>query len=236
MGPDTAVLLPAYNEADHIGNLLRRIREIAPESPCVVVDDGSTDHTAELAREAGAFVISHPFNMGYGVALQTGYKFVVRRGYSYLVQLDADGQHDPRFIPVLWERVASGHCDLCIGSRFLEGETYSIPFARRAGMFLFRRIASALVRTTITDPTSGYQAMNRRVLDFFIKDIYPTDYPDTDVLVMLYRNQFRIAEAPVIMHAAQPGKSIHSGLKPVYYLFKMALDIPLNLIRREEKQ
>jgi hypothetical protein len=100
-------------------------------------------------------------------------------------------------------------------------------------MFVFRRVASALLGYTITDPTSGYQAMNRAVCAFFAKDAYPGDYPDTDVLVMLHHHGFRVGEAPVLMHPRRAGASIHSGLKPVYYLFRMALEIPLNLLRRE---
>lgn len=233
MHADTMVLLPAHNEARQIARLVAGVREACSEARIVVVDDGSGDNTAAEAASAGATVLRHPFNMGYGVALQTGYKYALREGFEYLVQLDADGQHDPAGIAVLLERVRSGRCDLCVGSRFLEGETYRVPAARRAGMILFRRVASLLVGQTITDPTSGFQAMNRRVLDFYARDLYPVDYPDTDVLVLLHRNKFAIAEAPVHMHAPDGVASLHSGARPVYYLFKMALDIPLNLIRRE---
>ena len=171
--------------------------------------------------------------MGYGVALQTGYKYALRQGFDYLLQMDSDGQHDASCIEVVLDRVKSARCDLCIGSRFLEGDTYPIPPLRRLGMILFRRVASALIGHTITDPTSGFQAMNRRVIAFFTRDSYPVDYPDTDVLIMLHRHGFKVAEAPVVMHADATGKSIHAGLRPVYYLFKMGLDIPLNLLRKE---
>ncbi|HIJ73805.1 MAG TPA: glycosyltransferase family 2 protein [Candidatus Hydrogenedentes bacterium] len=234
MAPDTMVLLPARNEADHIAAVIAGVRNVAPEARIAVVDDGSQDLTAERARAAHAVVLPLPCNLGYGVALQTGYKFAVEQGVDYLVQLDSDGQHDPSGIPRLLEVVRSGNFDICIGSRFLEGKTYPIPPLRRAGMIVFRRVASLLLGQTITDPTSGFQAMNRRVLEFFCRDSYPVDYPDTDVLVMLHRHGFRIAEAPVPMHPRATPQSMHRGVRPLYYVFKMTLTIPLNLLRREK--
>lgn len=233
MDSGTIVLLPAFNEAAHIERVIEDVYRAALGANVVVVDDGSNDGTGERARLAGATVIRMPSNMGYGVALQAGYKYAMRAGAEYVVQLDADGQHDPGAIARLLERVSRGDIDLCIGSRFLEGKSYAIPFARRAGMILFRRIASAVLGTTITDPTSGFQAMNRRVVEFYCRDSYPTDYPDVNVLVMLHRHGFRIAESPVNMFASSDNKSIHAGVRPAYYLFKMGLDIPLNLLRRE---
>lgn len=232
MDNDVVILLPAYNEAPRIAEVIGELRD-ATQCPILVVDDGSADGTAEKARAAGATAISLPFNMGYGAALQTGYKYAQAMGFAYLVQMDADGQHDPRGVARLLERVRSGACDVCIGSRFLEGDTYRIPLARRMGMMLFRRIASFLIGATITDPTSGFQALNRKVIDFFCRDLYPVDYPDTDVIVALHRHGFVVREVPVVMRANPDGKSIHAGLRPIYYLFKMALTIPLNLLRRE---
>lgn len=233
MRDDTLILLPAFNEGKHIAEVIGTVRDAMPEASILVVDDGSSDDTARNALSAGATVVTHPFNMGYGVALQTGYKYALASGVQFLAQMDSDGQHDPAGLARLLERVRSGQCDLCVGSRFLEGNTYAIPTARRLGMVFFRRIASFVLGQTITDPTSGFQAMNRRVIAFFAKDLYPGDYPDTDILVLLHHHGYRIVEIPVVMRPSRAGKSIHSGLKPVYYLFKMALDIPLNLVRRE---
>lgn len=233
MTSDTLIILPAHNEAARIFEVIAGIRTVIPDTDIAVIDDGSGDDTADRAAAAGAMVLRLPFNLGYGVALQTGYKFALQRGYRFLVQMDSDGQHDARGVPLILERVRRGACDVCVGSRFLEGETYRVPQFRRAGMIVFRRVASLILGQTITDPTSGFQAMNRRVIEFFSKDSYPTDYPDTDVLVMLYHHGFRIAEAPVVMYAGDAKKSIHAGLRPLYYLFKMSLAIPLNLLRRE---
>lgn len=234
MTSNTIVLLPAHNESQRIGDVIAGIQNVAPGCPIVVVDDGSTDDTVQRALDRGVTVLRHPFNLGYGVALQTGYKYAVLRQAAYLVQLDADGQHDPEGIPRILERVHSGMCDICIGSRFLAGQPYPIPLSRRFGMALLRRVASWLLGKTVTDPTSGFQAMNRRVFAFYSRDSYPVDYPDVDVLVMLHRHGFRVTEVPVMMHARASGVSLHRGLRPIYYLFKMGLDIPLNLIRREK--
>jgi len=176
---ETLVLLPAYNEGRSIGAVINAVRDAMDGAMLVVVDDGSCDDTAIRAREAGAVVLSLPFNAGYGVALQTGYKYAVAQGAAYVIQLDSDGQHDPASLSTLRDRVRSGEVDLCVGSRFLEGESYPIPWGRRVGMYVLRRVASWLIGQTITDPTSGLQAMNRKVFTFCAGDHYPVDYPDT---------------------------------------------------------
>ncbi len=233
MSISTVVIVPAHNEAPRIGDVIRGIHSAMPNARAVVIDDGSTDDTVGVASGVDAYVSSLPFNMGYGSALQTGYKYAVESGADFVVQLDGDGQHDPADITRLLDVVQRGDADLCIGSRFLEGQPYAIPTARRMGMVLFRRVASLVLGQTITDPTSGLQAMNRRVAEFYCRDSYPHDYPDTDVLIWLHRHGFRVAEIPVTMAAGEGKESMHSGLRPLYYLFKMAMAIPLNLIRKE---
>lgn len=236
MGKRILVILPAYNEGSRITEVIAAVQTHVPGADVAVIDDGSTDATANRACETGATVLPLPFNLGYGAALQTGYKYALQHGYDALVQIDSDGQHNPADIPDVLRRVTGGEYDICIGSRFLEGEPYPIPALRRAGMVLFRRVASWILGQTVTDPTSGFQAMNRRVITFFSRGHYPVDYPDTDVLVALHHHGFRVAEAPVVMRPATTRKSIHAGLRPLYYLFKMALVIPLNLLRREPQE
>lgn len=228
----TVVLIPAYNEERQIAAVIARVRLSAPECDILVVNDGSRDKTAEVASAAGATVVSHPFNMGYGVAIQSGYKYAHSKGYDFLVQIDGDGQHDPAFIPALLEPVISGETDFALGSRFLQQESYRPSFSRRLGILFFRRLVSILIGREITDPTSGYQAMNREVIGFFTGDIFPCDYPDADMLVTLNMAGFRLRELPVRMFANQEGKSMHSGLKPLYYVFKMCLSILVTLLRR----
>jgi glycosyltransferase involved in cell wall biosynthesis len=227
------VVIPAYNEGARIGGVVRRVRETVPEYDLLVVNDGSRDETAREAAAAGAEVVSHPFNLGYGVATQTGYKYAVANGYGYLAQMDGDGQHDPSFIPALLAPVIAGETDFALGSRFLGVGTYEPSKARRVGMAFFRRLVSLLIGHRITDSTSGYQAFNRSVMRFFTTEVFPCDYPDADMLITLHRAGFRIREVPVRMHSNAAGKSMHSGWKPVYYMFKMLLSIFVTLLRAD---
>ena len=230
----TIVIIPAYNEDKIIASVIAGVRAAVPEAAIVVINDCSRDNTAVVAREAGAVVISHPFNMGYGAAVQTGYKYALANHYDYVVQLDADGQHDPSCIPALLAPVIAGSVDIAIGSRFL-GTSYKPPFTRRVGMALFRGIVWLVTGTFVTDTTSGYQAFNRKVISFFATDIFPVDYPDADMLITLHRAGFRMIEVPVRMLENLDGKSMHGGLKPIYYMYKMLLSIGVTLMRAKGK-
>ena len=235
----TLVIIPAFNEENNIGSVVQRVKECLPEAEVVTVDDGSSDQTRWKAMEASAKVLSHPFNLGYGSALQTGYRYALRKGYGELVQMDGDGQHDPSFIPQLLAVIRKGEADIAIGSRFLpttvigsENQPYRAPFIRRLGMKFFGAISSLLIQQKVTDPTSGYQAMNRRVLEWVSSDQFPCDYPDADVIIMLHRAGFRIREVAVQMFENRDKKSMHSGWKPLYYVFKMFLSILVTLMRK----
>ena len=230
----TIVIIPAYNEENRIASVVAGVRAALPEAAIVVINDCSRDNTAAVAGQAGATVVSHPFNMGYGAAIQTGYKYARDREYDFLVQLDADGQHDPSCIPALLAPIIEGVADIAIGSRFL-GNSYRPPFVRRVGMALFRQIVSMVTGIFITDTTSGFQAFNRDVNKFFCTDVFPVDYPDADMLIMLHRVGFRMTEVPVHMYENSEGKSMHSGFKPLYYMFKMLLSICVTLMREKGK-
>ena len=237
---DTLAIIPAYNEADKIGEVLSGIRGLDAVLDIVVIDDGSTDGTAEVARRAGATVLRLSSNMGYGVAVQTAYKYAYERGYAYGVQLDADGQHDPAYLPRILDGVMSDEADLIIGSRFLKTQDHQTPPAngyragmiRRSGIILFAALASKLIGIKITDPTSGYRAWNRKLLAFFVQDFFPYEYPDADVIVMVHRAGFRIKEMPMVMYQRNTGASMYTGLKPLYYVFKMFFSILMTLMRK----
>jgi len=228
------VIIPTYNEEARIGEVIQRVREINPAYAIAVINDGSRDNTVQAAKAAGAEVISHPFNLGYGVAIQTGYKYALAKGFDFLVQIDGDGQHDPAFIPKVLEPVLQGDTDLALGSRFLGVESYDPSPVRRAGMAFFCKLVSMLIGRHITDSTSGYQAFNLRVIRYFTSEVFPWDYPDADMLLTLHRAGFRIKEVPVRMYASASGKSMHSGLKPLYYIFKMLLSMFVTLLRKKE--
>ena len=230
------VIIPAYNEELNIKRVINRVKEVIPSAHILVINDASRDNTSQVSRDAGAKVISLPFNLGYGGALQTGFKFALEGEYNCIVQMDADGQHNPEDIPKILEPVQSGNADVVVGSRFLGKDNYQTSFPRRLGISFFSLIASFFIGQRITDPTSGFQALNRKVAEFFSSDRYPADFPDADVLIMLHRAGFRIKEVSVRMNPGNLKKSMHSGLKPAYYIFKMLLSIFVTLLRKDIRQ
>lgn len=225
--------MPAFNEAGRIRRALQEVRSQV-KGDLLVVDDGSSDDTAAEARRGGARVAVHAVNLGYGAALQTGYRYALRHGYDAVLQLDADGQHAPASIPRLIAGLSGA--DVVVGSRFLDEGSYRPPLARRLGMWLFGLVASALCGQRITDPTSGFQAVSREALRFYAHERYPVDYPDADVLAMVVRSGLRLAEVPVRMLASSDGKSMHGGLiKPLYYVFRMSLALLLVPLRSHKR-
>lgn len=228
------IIIPAYNEEKNIVSVIESIR-IWTDVDIVVIDDGSKDSTETVARKAGAFVIRHPFNMGYGVALQTGYKYAVESNYDVLLQIDGDGQHRAKFIPELFRQVEGLDCDVAIGSRFLEQNRYKAGILKSLGINIFRHIIWVTTGEKITDPTSGYQCLSRRVFEFFTEDHFPCDYPDANVIIMLHRSGFRIKEIPVEMTQNPDKRSMHQGFITItYYIFKVFLAIFIALIRKKK--
>ncbi len=229
----TLVVMPAYNEAANIGNTIRKARQANPDVDIAVVDDGSMDDTAAIATQAGATVLPLPINLGYGGALQTGFMYAEANGYDEVVQLDSDGQHEPACINDLLTALRDDGMDIVIGSRFMGTGDYKAPPARAAGMALMRWLTRVTTGKKITDPTSGFQALNRRAICLYASDVYPSDYPDADVLIMVQRAGLRVGEIPVQMYQREAGVSMHSGLiKPIWYMFKMLLSIGLTMLRK----
>jgi glycosyltransferase involved in cell wall biosynthesis len=227
------IVVPAFNEEENIGRVIADVRQVVPFADVLVVDDGSSDATGIMAEQAGARVVSLPFNLGYGVALQTGFKYALKRGYDYVVQMDADGQHEVRSVVHLIREIRKGTADVILGSRFLPPSGFRPPLARRIGIRLFRAIVSLVLGQRVSDPTSGFQALNRDVLRLYATEAYPVDFPDADVLIMLHFAGFRVREVPVVMYPNLAAKkSMHSGFKPLYYVFKMFLSILVTLMRR----
>ncbi|RJP80144.1 MAG: glycosyltransferase family 2 protein [Desulfobacteraceae bacterium] len=224
------IIIPAYNEGGNIANVIQEIKKVT-DVDLFIIDDGSKDHTKKMAKQAGAYVISHPFNMGYGVALQTGYKFALRNNYDILLQIDGDGQHIPDMIPEFFKKIESGECDVLIGSRFLGKGGYNPRLLKKIGIFLFKVIIRLINNARITDPTSGYQCMTKEVFRIFTDDSFPCDYPDTNIIVRLHRMGFIVKELPVTMRENPEGRSMHKGtLTLMYYFFTMFLSIFISLI------
>ena len=232
----TLIVIPAFNEAANIGKVLREINEEVPNIPILVINDGSSDSTAQIADEYGVKVITLPYNSGYGVALQTGFIYALKNGFFKVLHMDADGQHDHHFIKPLLHEIKSNDVDIVIGSRFLGSCKYKTSLAKRLGMIVFGSIASLIIGQKVTDPTSGFQAIKGKTLEFAAGDFYPPDYPDADFIIMLHRHGFRIREIPVTMHPNAENKSMHRGHKTLYYVFKMTLSILVTLLREKPKR
>jgi glycosyltransferase involved in cell wall biosynthesis len=201
-----------------------------------VVDDGSRDDTSSQAAQAGAKVVRHVFNMGYGVALQTGYKYADQHHYDYLVQIDADGQHEVKDIETLLEEIKHSGADLVIGSRYLGGRKFKTSLARRIGTAIFRKLTVLITRQKLTDSTSGFQALNKKVIHFCAVNPFPCDYPDANVIIWLVFSGFRIKEAAVQMYERSAGKSkcVSGVFSAFYYVFKMLLSIVVLLTLKKE--
>lgn len=238
MRPDEAkhvrklAIVPAYNEAGMVGRVVRDIHRHAPGFDVLVVDDGSADSTAAEAEAQGAAVLRHPFNLGIGGAVQSGFKYALAHGYDVAAQVDGDGQHKPEYLePMLEELHARGAADMVLGSRFLEDPGYRVPLGRRAGNLIFGAVTSLIVRRRITDPTSGMRMANRRGIELFARD-YPHDYPEVEAILMLHAHRLRIHEVPVRMNARGFGRSSIDYPRSAYYMVKVLLAIFVGLFRR----
>lgn len=232
--PRVLVVVPAWNEQEALGATIADIRAQAPDVDVLVVDDGSADATAEVARAAGAAVASLPYNLGVGGAMRTGYRYGLRHGYDVVAQLDADGQHDARYLSTLVSSL--GEADLVIGARFAgEGEKYAVSFARGLAMKLLAGTLSRMARTRLTDVTSGYRVANRRAVRLFAAH-YPAEYLGDTVesTVIAIRSGCSVRQEPVQMRQRQGGTPSQSPVKAAIYLFRAVVALVLALVRRWE--
>jgi glycosyltransferase involved in cell wall biosynthesis len=226
-------IIPAYNEAASVADVVRSLHRHAPDFDPLVVDDGSTDGTAKVARAAGAAVISHPFNLGIGGAVQSGYRYALEHDYDIAVQVDGDGQHDVRHLEEFVEFLRQNpHIDMVTGSRFLDrsGEGYRSSASRRVGIRIFAAVLSAITRRRVTDPTSGFRMTTRRGIALFAND-YPHDYPEVEAVLMVHAHSLESAELPVRMRTRMGGDSSIGSTQSVYYMIKVLLAIFVGLFR-----
>ncbi len=225
-----AAVVPAYNEEASIGAVVAEIRAADPEFEVVVVDDGSTDGTGELARRAGATVLTLPYNLGIGAAVQTGLQYAADNDFDVAVQIDGDGQHDSQELDKLLAPVLTGRADFAVGTRFAGGGRYRPSLFRRIGIALFAGIVTLIVRQRVTDTTSGFRAMNRRGIRLFADD-YPHDYPEVEATVLVFRHRLRMVEVPVAMRPREAGRSSITPLRSLYYMGKVSLALFVGLLR-----
>lgn len=228
------VIIPALNEERFIASVIAGIKEVDVNMDILVVNDGSKDTTADIAGGLGAMVIDHTYNLGYGAALQTGFRFAVNKGYEYVITMDADGQHDPGSIQELFNHLSISGADVIIGSRF-SGGSYKMGFARRIGAWIFAGVARAYTGYRFTDPTSGFQLLNRTAFSCLAnEESYPLDYPDVNIILLLHKKRFKVVEAPVHMISNIESDTMHSGMKPFVYVIRMLLAITMILLRKED--
>ena len=226
-------IVPAYNEQGMVGRVVREINRNAPDFDVVVVDDGSTDGTAAEAEASGAVVLRHPFNVGIGGAMQSGFKYALRHGYDVAAQVDGDGQHKPAHLNALLAKLETrgDEADMVCGSRFRGDPGYKVPLGRRIGNLIFSVVLTAICRQRITDPTSGFRMTNRRGIELFARD-YPHDYPEVEAILMLHAHRLRIHEVPVRMNARGFGRSSIDYPRSAYYMAKVLLALFIGLFRR----
>jgi hypothetical protein len=231
-------IVPAFNEVGAIAPTVSAIHEAAPDFDVLVVDDGSEDATAQVAAQSGAAVLRMPFNLGIGGAMQGGYMYALERGYEVAVQVDGDGQHDPRHIHALLERLLSDpELNMVTGSRFLSDDEhgYRSSATRRIGIRVFSSVVSLITRQRVTDPTSGFRMTNRRGIELFARD-YPHDYPEVEAILLMHAHSLRSCEIPVRMRPRLTGESVISSSQSVYYMVKVLLAVFVGLFRRRPTQ
>ena len=224
----TLVVIPTFNEAANITAVVEGVRGTCG-GDVLVVDDGSDDATAALARAAGATVLRHACNLGIGAAVQSGFLYAIAHGHDAVVRVDGDGQHDPGFIPVLLDELAHDRADIVVGSRFLAREGYQSTVVRRVGIVILG-VLSALVGARVTDPTSGYWALNRRALEVLGR-WHPDDYPETQSLLLATRAGCRVREVPVVMRPRHGGNSSIGAVHAGFYMLKVILSVLIERIR-----
>ena len=228
-------IVPAYNEAESLAFTLADLREHAPEFDVVVIDDGSTDETAAVARSCGVPVLRHPFNLGIGGAVQSGYQFAFDRDYDVAVQVDGDGQHSAAALgPMLEALKREADVNMVTGSRFLEeddGEGFRSTRSRRIGIGLFARVLSLVTGRRVTDPTSGLRMCDRAGIALFARD-YPHDFPEVEAVLMIHHHQLTAIEVPVLMRDRHGGVSSIRSTASAYYMIKVLLALFVGLLRR----
>lgn len=244
---EVLVLIPAYNEEESIGPFLKKLEEagVYELADVLVINDFSRDQTVQIAHQHNVKVINHVYNLGYGSALQLGYKYAVRKRYRFVIQLDADGQHDACNVFNLYQALTTPDADgktpdIVIGSRFAEGsESFYINGLKRISIGFFRWMIRRITDQQINDPTSGLQGLSREAFLYYSKyQNFDYMYPDANMIVQMLMLGYRIVEIPSVMHERVAGESMHSGIwKPLVYMMVMPLSVlAVYLRQRNDKK
>jgi glycosyltransferase involved in cell wall biosynthesis len=229
------ILIPAFNEAGAIASVIEEVNQVAPGTPILVVDDASIDGTYERAKSAGASVLRLPYHLGLGGCVQSGYKLAYELGYEYVIRVDGDGQHDPKYIPELLKVLRDTGCHMVIGSRFYENNGEHTSLVRAMGIWIFRLVLRPILGKPVHDPTSGYVGVNREALQVF-RGSFPLEYPEIEALVVLQRKRFRFQEVPCRMRPRKTGRSTITAVKSLYYMIHVLLGVFVNILKMEGRR
>ena len=229
------ILVPAFNEEGAVGEVVRGVQAAMPAADVLVVDDCSHDATVAVARGAGAEVISMPHHLGLGGCVQAGYKLAFDLGYQYVIRVDGDGQHDPKYIPALFKVLRETGCHMVIGSRFYESNGGHTSAVRAIGIWVFRLVLRPILGKPVRDPTSGFVGVNREALQVFTRS-FPLEYPEIEALVVLQRKRFRFEEVPCQMRRRKAGRSTITAVKSLYYIIHVLLGVFVNVLKFEGRR
>lgn len=218
------IIIPAYNEAENIQNIINSINELGSYVDYLVVNDCSKDSTEELLQKTGANYMSNPVNLGIGGTVQGGYVYALRNGYDIAVQVDGDGQHDIQYLKKMVEPIEKGEADIVIGSRFIERQGFQSSAGRRFGINFLSGLIRFCTGIRVRDVTSGFRAVNRKFIKIYANS-YPQDYPEPEAIVAGVMQGGRIKEVPVIMRERAGGTSSINIWRSVYYMIKVSLAI-----------
>lgn len=234
-----AIVIPAFNEEKAIANVVSEIHQASAKANLtyvpVVVNDCSTDNTGQIIAQLDCVAIQLPVNLGIGGAVQTGFKYAYRNGFTHAVQVDGDGQHPPAEIEKLYQFMEAKNYDVVIGSRFIEKQGFQSSFMRRVGINYFRWLNKMLVGKEIFDSTSGLRMLNRKTLAVVNND-YPDEYPEPEAVVLYSKHGLSIGEVPVLMRERQGGVSSIGTFASLYYMVKVTLAILFTFLRQIRKQ
>lgn len=231
------IVIPAYNEAENIGKVLKELKKDAPFADVLVINDCSKDDTKKIVEKNGVKCITGVFNMRYAMAVQTGIKYAYQNDYDYVIQFDADGQHIAKEAVKLYEKARETKSDIVIGSRYLEDTGYPCPFFRKVGTKFFASIIKLSCKQKIADPLSGFQCLNRSVIEKYSKMGGYPEFPDANLVIEMLLLGYKITEVPVKMRLREAGESIHGGIiKPIKYMINMFYSIVFVLIQNPRKR
>ena len=234
------IIIPAYNEEKNIASVFEQLEklDISSIADILVIDDASTDRTNRIVKEKQCELITHIYNLGYGSALQSGYKYAARRNYEYVIQMDADGQHDVCNIPAIYRKLTgedmdAEKADIVLGSRFMKGSSdYPVSMLKKSAYAMFRFLIRQVTGRHIADPTTGLQGLGRDAFLFYSEyNRFDDKYPDANMIILMMLVKFRVVEIPAVMHTRLEGKSMHSGLKPFWYMLRVMYSVLIVLFR-----